>query len=81
MKSDKTECIQSDARPPALADTPLAKGQKWRIPRGDAEILHIGKTLIQYRFIKTGMVRGPLEMKSIASFIEALKTHDAELVS
>lgn len=58
----------------------VVKGQKWRIPRGEAEVLHVGKSLVQYRFIKTGMVRGSLEMKSIANFAEALKTHKAELI-
>jgi hypothetical protein len=73
VKSEKTRSI--------AAVTPLAKGQKWRLKRGDAEILHIGRTLVQYRFIKTGMARGTLEMKSIANFAEALKLHKAVLIS
>jgi len=69
------------SRTSAPADVrPLFKGQKWRIATGHAEILHIGKTLVQYRFIKTGMVRGALEMKSIANFAEALKLNKATLV-
>jgi hypothetical protein len=58
----------------------LIKGQTWRIARGHAQILHIGRTLVQYRFIKTGMVRGSLEIKSIANFAEALHANNAELL-
>lgn len=81
MKAAKIESSHSDAQSPTPTGALLAKGQKWRIKRGDAEILHIGRTLVQYRFIKTGMVRGSLEMKSIAHFAEALKMHNAELLS
>ena len=78
----KQAAVKTPSREAVVAETPpVAKGQKWRIPRGHAEILHVGKSLVQYRFIKTGMVRGSLEMKSIANFAEALKTHKAELVS
>ncbi len=57
----------------------LAKGQKWRLAGGHAEVLHIGKTLVQYRFTKMGMVRGSLDMKSIPKFEEALKSNNAQL--
>lgn len=59
----------------------FTKGQKWQLATGHAEIIHIGKTLVQFRFIKTGMVRGPLEMKSIPHFAEALKAHKAKLIA
>jgi hypothetical protein len=57
------------------------KGQKWRTAHGHAEILHIGKTLVQYRFIKTGMIRGHLEMKSLPNFAEAIRNQKATLVA
>jgi hypothetical protein len=58
----------------------LARGQKWQMERGHAEIVQVGKTLVHYKFLKTGMVRGPLEMKSIPNFAEAMLTNNAKLV-
>ena len=48
--------------------------------RGHAEIVQVGKTLVHYKFLKTGMVRGPLEMKSIPNFAEAMEKNNARLV-
>lgn len=48
--------------------------------RGHAEIVQVGKTLVHYRFLKTGMVRGTLEMKSIPNFAEAMETNNAKLL-
>jgi hypothetical protein len=64
----------------AAAKVQFAPGQKWQMQRGHAEIIQVGKTLVQYRFLKTGMIRGPLEMKSIPNFAEAMKTNKARLV-
>lgn len=58
----------------------LARGQKWQMERGHAEIVQIGKTLVHYKFLKHGMVRGPLEMKSISNFSEAMVANNAKLV-
>lgn len=58
----------------------FARGQKWQMERGHAEIVQVGKTLVHYKFLKTGMVRGPLEMKSISNFAEAMVTNKARLV-
>jgi hypothetical protein len=58
----------------------FVRGQKWQMERGHAEIVMVGKTLVHYRFLKTGMVRGTLEMKSIPNFAEAMETNDAKLV-
>ena len=58
----------------------FTKGQKWQMPHGHAEITHVGKTLVQYRFLKTGMIRGALGMKSIPNFAEALKVQKATLM-
>ena len=59
----------------------FAAGQNWQMERGHAEILQVGKTLVHYKFLKTGMVRGPIEMKSIPNFAEALKNNKATLIS
>lgn len=77
--SRKTVATAKSARPANKIQ--FSKGQKWQIATGHAEIIHIGKTLVQFRFIKTGMVRGPLEMKSIPHFAEALKAHKAKLIA
>ena len=65
----------------AASKTPaIVRGQKWQLPRGHAEVIHVGKTLVQYRFFKTGVPRGALEMKSIPNFAEAMRTHKAKLI-
>jgi hypothetical protein len=58
----------------------FVRGQKWQMERGHAEIVQVGKTLVHYRFLKTGMVRGTLEMKSIPNFAEAMETNKAKLL-
>lgn len=83
IKSTRTPKPKANAKPKAKgsATAPqFAPGQKWQMQRGHAEIVQVGKTLVQYRFLKTGMIRGPLEMKSIPNFAEAMKTNKARLV-
>jgi hypothetical protein len=58
----------------------FSPGQKWQMQRGHAEIVQVGKTLVHYKFLKTGMIRGPLEMKSIPNFAEAMKANNAKLI-
>jgi hypothetical protein len=66
---------------PQLEKPPIfASGQKWQMQRGHAEIVQVGKTLVHYKFLKTGMIRGPLEMKSIPNFAEAMKANNAKLI-
>ena len=70
------------AKTEAATKNPMfAPGQKWLMERGHAEIIQVGKTLVHYKFLKHGMVRGALEMKSIANFAEAMKTNKATLVA
>ena len=77
----KTPTTQSKKSTQPKAKLPVfAKGQKWQLPHGRAEITHVGKTLVQYRFLKEGMVRGALDMKSIPNFAEALKVQKARLM-
>jgi hypothetical protein len=77
MKSKKLKpTAKTSTKIPAFA-----AGQKWQMQRGHAEIVQVGKTLVQFKFLKTGMVRGPIEMKSIVNFAEAMKTNKARLVS
>jgi hypothetical protein len=80
MKSKKSRpAAQSKPKSTVKAQT-FAAGQKWQMQRGYAEIVQVGKTLVQYRFLKTGMVRGHLEMKSIPNFAEAMKANKAKLI-
>ena len=58
----------------------FVRGQKWQMDHGHAEIVQVGKTLVHYKFLKTGMVRGPIEMKSIPNFSEAMVSNKARLV-
>ena len=58
----------------------FVRGQKWQMERGHAEIVQVGKTLVHYKFLKTGMIRGPLEMKSIPNFAEAMESNNARLL-
>jgi len=58
----------------------FVRGQKWQMERGHAEIVMVGKTLVHYRFLKTGMIRGTLEMKSIPNFAEAMESNNAKLL-
>jgi hypothetical protein len=65
-----------------MTPTTFAAGKKWKMQRGHAEIVQVGKTLVQYKFLKTGMARGgPIEMKSIPNFAEAMKTNKARLIA
>ena len=77
MPSKKSK-TKTKSPPPTLQ---FAVGQKWQMERGHAEITQIGKTLIQYKFLKTGMIRGPIEMKSISHFAEALTANKAKLIA
>jgi hypothetical protein len=76
MKSKKLKpTVKTSGTPRAFV-----AGQKWQMERGMAEIVQVGKTLVQYKFLKTGMVRGPIEMKSIPNFAEAMRTNKARLI-
>jgi hypothetical protein len=57
-------------------------GQKWQLELGYAEIVHVGKVLVDYRFYRVAnQKRVPIETKSIRDFAEALKKNKAKLVA
>ncbi len=59
----------------------FTKGQKWQLELGYAEIVHVGKVLIDYRFYRVAnQKRVPIETKSLRDFAEALKKNKAKLV-
>jgi hypothetical protein len=81
-KTAKSKTV-TPAPVPAVAGVPspmFVRGQVWQFPHGIATILHVGKRLVEYKFLKTGMVRGPIEMNSISNFTESMKNHKAKLI-
>jgi hypothetical protein len=73
------------AAPAAAADgkdTVFAAGQKWQLDLGHAEIVHVGKFLIDYRFYKVATQKHvPVETKTLVDFAATLKKKKAKLVS
>jgi hypothetical protein len=60
---------------------PLERGQKWQLLLGYAEIVHVGKFLLDYRFHRLeNQRRVPLETGTIAEFTATLKKNKAQLV-
>jgi len=76
----KTKTTKPAPKPQPKRLPTFARGQKWQMQRGHAEIVQVGKTLVHYKFLKTGMIRGPLEMKSVTNFAEAMKANNAKLI-
>lgn len=57
-------------------------GQKWELDLGHAEIVHVGKFLIDYRFYKVATQKHvPVETKTLVDFAATLKKKKARLVS
>jgi hypothetical protein len=79
-ESMKTDRSKSKMKPTEKKLPTFVRGQKWQMPRGHAEIVQVGKTLVHYKFLKTGMIRGSIEMKSIRNFADALHTNKAKLI-
>lgn len=60
---------------------PFAPGQKWQLELGYAEIVHVGKFLLDFRFYRVAaQKRVPLETQSIQEFTTLLKKNKAHLV-
>jgi hypothetical protein len=80
-RPEQTNRVKNSKSKIAIRKLPIfVRGQKWQMERGHAEIVMVGKTLVHYRFLKTGMIRGTLEMKSIPNFAEAMETNKAKLL-
>lgn len=79
-KTPKSKAISSTTA--ATAPSPMfVRGQTWQLSHGTATILHVGKRLVEYKFLKTGMIRGPLELTSISNLTESMKANKATLIS
>jgi hypothetical protein len=69
----------SNTPPPGVL--PYAPGQKWQLELGYAEIVHVGKFLLDFRFYRVAaQKRVPLETQSIQEFTTLLKKNKAQLV-
>jgi hypothetical protein len=67
----------STATPPAFVP-----GQKWQYGVGYAEIVHVGKFLIDYRFhTAPNQKRVPITTDIMAQFAQNLKKNKAKLIS
>ncbi len=80
LPAARKPALKSKAAPAPLP--PLAKGQKWQLLLGCAEIVHVGKFLLDYRFHKVeNQRRVPLETSTIREFSETLQKNNAQLVT
>jgi len=65
-----------------VAQPSFAPGQKWQYGIGYAEIVHVGKILIDYRFhTAPNQKRVPITTDIMAQFAQNLKKHKAKLIS
>jgi hypothetical protein len=68
------------ALPQTAAD--FAPGQKWQFGIGYAEIVHVGKILIDYRFhTAPNQRRVPITTDILSQFAQNLKKNKAKLIS
>lgn len=67
---------------PAADSTAFVPGQKWQFGVGYAEIVHVGKILIDYRFhTAPNQKRVPITTDIMAQFAQNLKKNKAKLIS
>ena len=75
--SSKTTATTATATPPAFVP-----GQKWQFGVGYAEIVHVGKILIDYRFhTAPNQKRVPITTDIMTQFAQNLKKNKAKLIS
>ena len=68
--------------PPPAAPPAFVPGQKWQYGVGYAEIVHVGKILIDYRFhTAPNQKRVPITTDIMAQFAQNLKKNKAKLIS
>lgn len=67
---------------PAINPSDFAPGQKWQLQLGHAEIVHVGKVLIDFRYYRVpNQKRVGIETKTLRDFTEALKKNKAKLMA
>jgi hypothetical protein len=68
--------------PPPAALPAFVPGQKWQFGVGYAEIVHVGKILIDYRFhTAPNQKRVPITTDIMKQFEQNLKKNKAKLIS
>ena len=88
MTTRKTTARKSTTKPtvktptPPVAQPAFVPGQKWQFGIGYAEIVHVGKILIDYRFhTAPNQKRVPITTDILAQFAQNLKKNKAKLIS
>ena len=70
------------AKIPPAAEPQFVTGQKWQYGVGYAEIVHVGKILIDYRFhTAPNQKRVPITTDIMTQFAQNLKKNKAKLIS
>ncbi|HUS34377.1 MAG TPA: hypothetical protein VM680_03395 [Verrucomicrobiae bacterium] len=70
------------AKTPSAAAQAFVPGQKWQFGVGYAEIVHVGKFLIDYRFhTAPNQKRVPITTDIMTQFEQNLKKNKAKLIS
>jgi hypothetical protein len=85
----QTKTITAAATPSKTAKTAMpvlpsdfTPGQKWQFGIGYAEIVHVGKILIDYRFhTAPNQKRVPITTDILSQFAQNLKKQKAKLIS
>lgn len=74
--------LKKTAAPVKQAPLTFERGQKWKLELGHAEIVHVGKVLIDYRYYRVETQRHvPVETKTLVDFADTLKRNKAKLVT
>jgi len=70
------------SKTPAVSPSDFAPGQKWQLELGHAEVVHVGKVLIDFRYYRMpNQKRVGIETKTLREFAEALKKNKAKLMA
>lgn len=83
-KKQTRKIVAATSSQTAAAVTPPAfvPGQKWQFGIGYAEIVHVGKILIDYRFhTAPNQKRVPITTDILSQFAQNLKKNKAKLIS
>lgn len=81
-KKQTRKAVETSAKSPPATPPSFAPGQKWEYGIGYAEIVHVGKILIDYRFhTAPNQKRVPITTDILTQFAQNLKKKKAKLIS
>lgn len=81
-KTKKPTVVKKIVKATTAEPIAFAKGQRWQLELGYAEIVHVGKILVDYRFYRVeGQKRVPTETNTIREFSATLKKRKAQLIA